>query len=83
MGDIINRISLIDLINLSIGISGLTMSLLGLLVTTFYHPLDRVTRRYCICIFSALVGFTAIIIFDQLIQRKRSILPCIGKGPWK
>ena len=62
MGNVIN------LINLSIGIAGFTLTVLGLLVTSFYRPLDRMTRWYCSLVFSVLVIFTTIIIVDQLVE---------------
>ena len=59
--------SVVDLINLSIGIAGFTMTVLGLLVTVFYHPLDRMTRWYCVHVFSTLIIFTAILFVDQVL----------------
>ena len=68
MGSIISKVSPADLVNLSIGISGLTLSVLGLLVTAFYRPLDRLTRWYCACVFAILVVFTATITADQVLN---------------
>lgn len=57
----------VDLLNLSIGISGLTMTALGLLVTVFYRPLDRVTRLSFTCFFSILVVYTATVLMGQVV----------------
>ena len=57
----------LHLINLSIGISGLTMTALGLLVTAFYRPLDRATRRYFAWFFSILIVYTATILITQVL----------------
>lgn len=55
------------LINLSIGISGMTMTALGLLATAFYRPIDRVTRRYFSWFFSILIVYTATIFVTQVV----------------
>lgn len=59
--------NLSDLINLSIGISGMTLTLLGVLVAILYRPLDWVTRRYFLCFFSILVLYTSTIFITQVV----------------
>lgn len=55
-----------DFVNLSIGIAGLTMTLLGLLVTLIYRPVDRVMRQYFILFFSLLIVYTGSIFVGQI-----------------
>ena len=57
----------LDILNLSIGISGMTMTALSLLVTVFYRPLDRATRQYFAWFFSILVVYTASIFVTQVV----------------
>ena len=56
-----------DLVNLSIGITGLTLSLLGLLVTLIYRPVDHVMRQYFILFFSLLIVYTGSIFVGQIV----------------
>ena len=55
-----------DLINLAVGIAGLTMTILGLLVTLIYRPIDRTMRRYFILFFSLLIVYTGSIFIGQI-----------------
>ena len=55
-----------DLINLSVGIAGVTMTMLGLLVTLIYRPVDRVMRQYFVLFFSLLIVYTGSIFVGQI-----------------
>ena len=55
-----------DFINLSVGIAGVTMTVLGLLVTLIYRPIDRVMRQYFILFFSLLIVYTGSIFVGQI-----------------
>lgn len=55
-----------DFINLSVGIAGLTMTVLGLLVTLINRPVDRVMRQYFILFFSLLILYTGSIFVGQI-----------------
>lgn len=70
----------LHLINLSIGISGMTLTALGLLVTAFYRPLDRATRRYFSCFFSILVVYTATIFVTQAVGDRPETRPILKAG---
>ena len=59
--------SVVDLINLSIGIAGFSMTVLGLLVTVFYRPLGHMTRWYCVHVFSTLIVFTTMLFVAQVL----------------
>ncbi len=55
-----------NFINLSVGIAGLTMTVLGLLVTLIYRPVDRVMRQYFLLFFSLLIVYTGSIFVGQI-----------------
>ena len=55
-----------DFINLAVGIAGLTMTILGLLVTLIYRPIARTMRRYFILFFSLLIVYTGSIFIGQI-----------------
>ena len=57
---------LLSIINLSVGIAGLMLTVLGLLVAVVYRPIDRATRRWFIWFFAPLIVYTASIVFEQL-----------------
>ena len=68
----------IDFINLSVGIAGVTMTMLGLLVTLVYRPLDRTIRRYFVLFFSLLIVYTGSILVCQAVD---FLLPPAFKKP--
>ena len=53
-------------VNLSVGIAGLTMTVLGLLVTVGYRPVDHVMRQYFLLFFSLLIVYTGSIFVSQI-----------------
>ena len=55
-----------DFINLAVGIAGLTMTILGLLVTLIYRPIDREMRQYFILFFSLLIVYTGSVFVGQI-----------------
>lgn len=55
-----------DFINLAVGIAGLTMTILGLLVTLIYRPIDRKMRQYFILFFSLLIVYTGSVFVGQI-----------------
>ena len=55
-----------DFINLAVGIAGLTMTILGLLVTLIYRPIARTMRQYFILFFSLLIVYTGSIFIGQI-----------------
>ena len=57
-----------DFVNLSIGIAGLTMTMLGLLVTLIYRPVDHVMRQYFLLFFSLLIVYTGSIFVGQIVD---------------
>ena len=57
--------SWIDFTNLTVGIAGLTITVLGLLGTLIYRPLDRTTRQFFILVFSLLIVYTGSIFVFQ------------------
>ena len=57
-----------DFINLSVGIAGVTMTMLGLLVTLVYRPVDHVMRQYFILFFSLLIVYTGSIFVGQIVD---------------
>ena len=58
-------LSWIDFTNLTVGIAGLTITVLGLLGTLIYRPLDRTTRQFFILVFSLLIVYTGSIFVFQ------------------
>lgn len=60
------NIGWMDFINLSVGIAGVTMSILALLVTLIYRPVDHVMRQYSLLFFSLLIVYTGSIFVGQI-----------------
>ena len=60
------NIGWMDFINLSVGIGGVTMTVLGLLVTLIYRPVDHVMRQYFLLFFSLLIVYTGSIFVGQV-----------------
>ena len=56
------------LVNLSIGIAGVMLTILGLLMAIFFRFLDRTTRRYFVLFFSVLIVYTASVLFSQVAE---------------
>ena len=62
------NIGWMDFINLSVGIAGVTMTMLGLLVTLIYRPVDHVMRQYFLLFFSLLIVYTGSIFVGQIVD---------------
>lgn len=54
------------LINLSVGIAGVVLTILGLLMAVFFRFLDRTTRRYFVCFFALLIVYTTSVLVSQM-----------------